>query len=158
MDKPKYALPAEQRTHREQPAVYTRPETFEHPAPNKLPEDTPVPTVPLEAVHPIPVTVVDMPRGPERVVSVGLTNYSIAPGGEASISRNDNRLRLRLINADAAKTLYVNTKAGSQTQGYPLLAGKELATVSTRELYVYNPDAVVNVQVGVMYEIVAELA
>lgn len=155
---PRYERPTTERTHREQPTVYTEPATFAHPAPREWPKDTPVSVEAIEPVHPVPVTVVSMPRTADRIVSWNAANFAIPVSGELMVaSRNDNRVRLRLINADAAKTVYVNLRSGAQTQGYPLLPGKEWFTESTREVYVYNPDAGVTVQVGIVYDYVAEL-
>lgn len=161
MDRPVYRAPAEQRTHREQP-VYETPETFTHALPYVLLKDTPVPVVPLEAMVPIPVTIVDSPRGPDRVVSFGTTQFLIESGlltgKEVTISRNDNRVTIKIVNMDAANPVYINSKPGMSATGYPLLAGKEWTTQSTREIYIYNPHASASVQIGVAYDLVTELA
>lgn len=160
MKRPVYRPPAEQRTHREQP-VYDLPDTFAHPSPIQLPKDTPIETVPLEAQVPIPVSVVDTPRGPDRLVSFNTTNTSVEAGKEYSISRNDNRRSLRIINNDYpafTQTLYINNKPGMASNGYPLLPGKEWNTDSTREVYIYNPAASASVNVGITYDLVIELA
>jgi hypothetical protein len=159
MKRPVYRAPAEQRTHREQP-VYDKPDTFAHPSPIRLPKDTPIEAVPLEAQVPIPVSVVDTPRGPDRLTSFNTTNATVESLKEYSISRNDNRRALKIINNDYpafTQTLYINSKPGMGANGYPLLPGKEWTTTSTREVYIYNPGGA-SVNVGITYDLVIELA
>lgn len=153
----RYVPPSDQRTHREQPPVYAEPATFAHPSAYKLEKDTAIDTVPLEARVPIPVSVVDMPRGPDRVVSFNTAGFNIAPLQEVTLSRNDNRKLLKVVNNDAVKVVYVNAKSAVGSQGYPLYPGKEFVTSSTREAYIYNPDAVATVNIAVLYELVIEL-
>lgn len=160
MKRPQYVAPNNQRDGYQQPPVYSPPATFEHADVYVLPKDTPVEIEEIIHQQPIPVTVVEMPRGPERVVTFVATQFTINAQQELPLSRNDNRRNLRILNVNAFSNIYIGAKAGQSTnvQGYPLRPGAEIVINSTMPVYLFNAEAVNSIQVGVFYELVTELA
>lgn len=113
-----------------------------------------------KSVHPpVPVTVVDMPRQPDRVKSFKAFQTDIGPGQRWALRRYDNRSMLKIMVVTADSTVYVSHEesAVSTKVGWPLVYGSDFSTTSTREIYVSNPHASAVVTVAVMYEYVTEL-
>lgn len=156
-----YTQPPDNRSTWHDRPSYEPPEPF---AQEKayIPETAVVVTEDVQAfVHePIPVSVVEMPRTPDRVKSFKAFQTDLGPGQRYALRRHDGRTMLRVLTVTAASILYVTHEESTPSVkvGWPVATDKEFSTTSTREVYIYNPHASATITVAIMYEYVTELA